>query len=55
MAVLYASNIGQVNLDWLAAAARDAGLTRTQALDAVLAEARERGWTLRGRPAQVVE
>ena len=55
MAKLYASDISDVNKAWLAARAADAGMTVTRALDAILAEARHRDWTLRDQPAQVVE
>ena len=51
---LYA-RISQVNKDWLRATARDAGLSDTVALDAILDEARGRNWSLRPSPPQVIQ
>lgn len=53
-AVLYV-RLNRANKDWLAARARDAGLSSAAALDAILAEARARDWTLRPNPAQVIQ
>jgi hypothetical protein len=55
MAEIFASSVSQVNADWLRATAKDAKLTMTQALDAILDECRARKWTLREQPAQVVQ
>ena len=47
--------ISPANKAWLRAVSRDAGLSDARALDAILDEARQRNWTLREHPAQVVE
>ena len=46
--------VQQVNKEWLAAVARDAGLSAAQGLDALLTEARESGVSLRAVTGQVI-
>jgi hypothetical protein len=46
--------VQQVNKDWLAAVAREAGLSAAQGLDALLTEARESGVSLRAITGQVI-
>ena len=46
--------VNLVNKEWLAAVSRDAGLSTAQGLDALLAEARQAGVSLRAVTGQVI-
>lgn len=46
--------VAAVNKDWLAAASRDAGLSLSAGLDALLEEARRSGVSLRAVTGQVI-